>query len=111
MKALRSHVVAYHNRVTVIASMRRAFGLGTNKEQGEGRELIFSDISPADAEAKHIRLEWMDGRIGRAVISSKGKILKCVVIGEDGRDRTTERAVLGGGGRVEGITGRLLEMP
>ena len=110
MKALRSHIVGYHNRITVIAGMRRAFGLSASKEQGEGRELIFSDISAADAEAKHIRLEWMDGRIGRAVVSSKGKILKCVVIGEEGRDRTTERAVLGAGGRIEGMTGRLLEL-
>lgn len=110
VKALRSHIVGYHNRITVISSMRRAFGLSANKEQGEGRELIFSDISAADAEAKHIRLEWMDGRIGRAVVSSKGKILKCVVIGEEGRDRTTERAVLGGDRRIEGMTGRLLEL-
>lgn len=110
VKALRSHIVGYHNRITVITGMRRAFGLSGNKEQGDERQLIFSDISAADAEAKHIRLEWMDGRIGRAVISSKGKILKCVVIGEDGRDRTTERAVMGGGGRIEGITGRLLEI-
>lgn len=110
MKALRSHIVGYHNRITVIAGMRRAFGLNANKEQGEGRELIFSDISAADAEAKHIRLEWMDGRIGRTVVSSKGKILKCVVIGEEGRDRTTERAVLGGGRRIEGMSGRLLEL-
>lgn len=110
VKALRSNIVGYHNRITVIAGMRRAFGLSASKEQGEGRELIFSDISAADAEAKHIRLEWMDGRIGRAVVSSKGKILKCVVIGDDGRDRTTERAVLGGGGRIDGMTGRLLEL-
>ncbi|KFY10080.1 hypothetical protein V492_05201 [Pseudogymnoascus sp. VKM F-4246] len=110
VKALRTHIVGYHNRITVIAAMRRAFGLSTSKEQEEGRELIFSDISAADAEAKHIRLEWMDGRIGRAVVSSKGRIVKCVVIGEDGRDRTTERAVLGGGGRIEGMTERLLEL-
>jgi central kinetochore subunit Mal2/MCM21 len=90
--------------------MRRAFGLNTNKEQGHGRKLVFSDISAADAEAKHVRLEWMDGRIGRAVISSKGKVVKCVVIGEEGRDRPTERAVLGGGGRIEGMTERLLEL-
>ncbi|KFY03495.1 hypothetical protein O988_01438 [Pseudogymnoascus sp. VKM F-3808] len=101
VKALRSHIVGYHNRITVIAHMRRAFGLSTNKEQGNGRKPVFSDISAADAEAKHVRLEWMDGRIGRAVISSKGKVVKCVVIGEEGRDRPTERAVLGGGGRIE----------
>ncbi|OBT71874.1 hypothetical protein VF21_10564 [Pseudogymnoascus sp. 05NY08] len=110
VKALRAHIVGYHNRITVIARMRRAFGLSGNKGQGDERELIFSDIAAADAEAKHIRLEWMDGRIGRAVVSSKGRILKCVVIGEDGRDRTTERAVLGGGGRIEGMTERLLEL-
>lgn len=111
VKALRSHIVSYHNRVAVITSMRRAFRLNSSRggDKGKGRELTFSDISAADAEARHIRLEWLDGRIGRAVVNAKGMVVKCVVIGEEGRDRSTERAVLGGDGRIEGMARRLLE--
>ena len=111
VKALRFHIVGYHSRIAVIAGMRRAFGLDKSKDgdKGKRRELTLSDISAADAEARHIRLQWMDGKIGRAVVSSNGNIIKCVVIGEDGRDRTTERIVLGGDGRIDGMTERLLE--
>jgi len=62
-----------------------------------------------DAEAKQVRIEWMDGKIGRMVVGRGGEVLKCVVIGEEGRDRETERVVLGGDGRMEGVAGRLLE--
>lgn len=111
VKALRAQVASYHNRVAVIAGMRKSFGLDAKKgvDKGKGRELTISDVSAADAEARQIRLEWMDGRIGRAVMGPKGVVLKCVVIGEEGRDRTTERAVLGGDGRIEGVADRLLE--
>jgi central kinetochore subunit Mal2/MCM21 len=111
VKALRSHAVAYHNRIAVIGGMRRSFGLDASKggEKEKRRELTLSDVSAADAEARQIRMEWMDGRIGRAVVNSKGTVIKCVVIGDEGRDRTTERTVLGGDGRIDGMTGRLLE--
>lgn len=110
VKALRGQIAGYHNRVAAIAGMRKAFGLEVKKgkDKGKGRELVISDVSAADAEARQIRLEWADGRIGRAVVDEKGVILKCVVIGEEGRDRMTERTVLAGDGRIEGIAERLL---
>jgi central kinetochore subunit Mal2/MCM21 len=65
------------------------------------------DITVADAEAKQIRFEWVDDRIGRAVVDSKGEIQKCVIIGEEGRDRDTERKVLGGNRRLESAAKRM----
>ena len=44
-------------------------------------------------------------------MDGKGQVEKCVVIGEDGRDREVERRVLGvkGKSRMEGIGERLRE--
>lgn len=109
VRALRLQITAYHNRVAVIAGMRKAFGLeGRKEDKGKQRETGVADVSAADAEARQIRLEWLDGRIGRAVMDDKGEVMKCVVIGEDGRDRETERKLMGGDRRVEGIADRLL---
>ena len=102
-------ITAYHNRVAVIASMRKAFGLeGRRRDKEKQRESGVADVSAADAEARQIRLEWLDGRIGRAVMDDKGEVMKCVVIGENGRDRVTERKLMGGDRRVEGMAERLL---
>jgi central kinetochore subunit Mal2/MCM21 len=62
-------------------------------------------------EAKQVRIEWVDGRIGRCVVGDAGLLEKCVVIGEHGRDREVERMVLGdtGSSRMEDIGERLRE--
>lgn len=109
VRTLRLQITAYHNRVAVIAGMRKAFGLeGRKGDKGKQRESGIADVSAADAEARQIRLEWLDGRIGRAVMDDKGEVMKCVVIGEHGRDRETERKLMGGDKRVEGMAERLL---
>lgn len=100
----------YHNRIAVIKSLRRAFGLDEKvSAKGKERERLLYDISAADAEAKQLRIEWVDGRIGRCVVGEKGEVVKCVIIGEEGRDRETERRLLGGDRRMEGIATRLKE--
>jgi central kinetochore subunit Mal2/MCM21 len=108
-RCLRREVAHYHNRVAVIAGLRKAFGLDDKKgrAKGKGRELVMRDITAADAEAKQIRFEWIDGRIGRAVVDSKGGIQKCVIIGEEGRDRDMERKILGGNRRLEDVAERM----
>ena len=109
VRTLRLQITAYHNRVAVIAGMRKVFGLeGRKGDKGKHRESGIADVSAADAEARQIRLEWLDGRIGRAVMDDKGDVMKCVVIGEDGRDRETERKLMGGDKRAEGMAERLL---
>lgn len=109
VRSLRLQITAYHNRVAVIAGMRKAFGLeGRKGDKGKQRESGIADVSAADAEARQIRLEWLDGRIGRAVMDDKGEVMKSVVIGEYGRDREMERELMGGDRRVEAMAERLL---
>jgi central kinetochore subunit Mal2/MCM21 len=107
VRCLRREAASYHNRVTAIAGLRKAFGLDVKKGKGKGRELVIRDISAADAEAKQIRFEWMDGRIGRAVVDGKGHLQKCVIIGEDGRDRQMERRILSGDKTIDGMAERM----
>lgn len=118
VRALRREVIAYHNRTTVIKTLRKEFKLDedanmSKKGKGKQREKVIIDISAADAEAKQVRIEWVDGRIGRCVVGERGEVLKCVVIGDDGRDREVERRLLGDAGeaeaRMEGIGERLKE--
>ncbi|KAH6672029.1 Cenp-O kinetochore centromere component-domain-containing protein [Halenospora varia] len=108
MRALRREVVAYHNRIAMIKSLRREFRLDEKvSKKGKGREKVIADISAADAEAKQVRIEWVDGRIGRCVVDDGGNVVKCCIMGEEGRDGETERAVVNG--RMEGIGERLRE--
>lgn len=109
VRCLRREIASYHNRVAAIAGMRKAFGLDVKKGRNKGkeRELVIMDISAADAEAKQIRFEWVDGRIGRAVFNGKGEIQRCVIIGEDGRDRDMERKILDGNSTLDQMVERL----
>jgi central kinetochore subunit Mal2/MCM21 len=107
-RALRREIVGYHNRISVIKSLRKEFRLDEKvSKKGKGREKVIADISAADAEAKQVRIEWVDGRIGRCVVDEGGEVKKCVVIGEEGRDWETERRIVRGG--MEGIGERLRE--
>jgi central kinetochore subunit Mal2/MCM21 len=110
-RALRREITAYHNRISTIKSLRKEFRLDEKpSKKGKDREKVIADISAADAEAKQVRIEWIDGRIGRALVGEKGEVLKCVIIGEDGRDRETEGRVLGDGNAgMVGIGERLRE--
>lgn len=107
--ALRKEIASYHNRVAAIAGMRKDLGLDVKegREKGKGKGGVVRDVSAADAEARQIRFEWADGKIGRAVVGASGELLKCVVIGEEGRDKPLERKMLGGNGRIEGLAERL----
>jgi central kinetochore subunit Mal2/MCM21 len=122
-RALRREVVRYHHRLGVVADLRRAAGItgrkGAEGEDGddEGEEESrrpnrLVEITPADAEAKQLTLEWADGRTGRLVIGDDGQIVKLVVLGENGhgRDREAGSDLLGGAVRVEEVVRRLAAM-
>lgn len=110
VKALRREVTAYHLRLSTVMALRKQFGLDEKvSRKGKGREQVIADIGVADAEAKQVRIEWVDGRIGRCMVGVRGEVVKCVVIGEGVRDRETERRIMGGDARMEGIGARLLE--
>ncbi|KAK0723840.1 Cenp-O kinetochore centromere component-domain-containing protein [Apiosordaria backusii] len=111
-RGLRREVVRYHARLGTVADLRKAAGLGRDGE-GNGSGLV--DISPADAEVRHVSVEWEDGRTGRLVMGDDGDILRLVVVGENGRDREAGRELLGGLGeggtvRVEEVAKRLATM-
>ncbi|KAK4154856.1 Cenp-O kinetochore centromere component-domain-containing protein [Chaetomidium leptoderma] len=108
-RALRREVVRYHHRLGVVADLRKAAGMGRERdEEGEEEQLNrLVDIAPADAEAKHLSIEWADGRTGRLVMGDDGEIVKLVVLGENGRDREAGRDLLGGAVRVEEVVKRM----
>ncbi|TVY85611.1 hypothetical protein LAWI1_G008575, partial [Lachnellula willkommii] len=81
VRALRKEVVGYHNRISVIKGLRREFRLDEKEnKKGKGREKVISDISAADAEARQVRIEWVDGRIGRFTVDEGGSVVKAVVM-------------------------------
>lgn len=109
VRTLRRELVRYHNRVAVIAELRKAVGLdGKRKDAIELSEKssIFA-ISAADTEAKQVRIDWKDGRSGRLVIGDDGDVVKLVVLGERGRERTLTRELLSGGSRLEDVARKL----
>jgi central kinetochore subunit Mal2/MCM21 len=118
---LRREVVRYHHRLGVVADLRKAAGITGKKdaegedgdgevEEGSRRPNRLVEITPADAEAKQLTLEWEDGRAGRLVMGDDGQIVKLVVLGENGRDRETGRDLLGGAVQVEEVVRRLAAM-
>ncbi|RDW64226.1 putative cenp-o kinetochore centromere component protein [Coleophoma crateriformis] len=110
VRAIRKEIVAYHNRITSIKHLRKQFKLDENvSSKGKERERVIVDISAADAEALQLRMEWVDGRIGRCLVDGRGAVKKCAIVGDDGRDRETERRVVGGDKRMETIGTRLME--
>jgi central kinetochore subunit Mal2/MCM21 len=110
IRALRREIVGYHNRTAAIKGLRKEFRLDEERgRKGKERERVIVDISAADAEAKQVRIEWVDGRIGRCVVGEKGEVVKAVVVGEDGRDREIERRIVGDRDEMRGIGERLRE--
>jgi len=113
VRSLRHDLVAYHNRKSAIKTLRKEFKLDTepDKGKGKGRKKVIIDIRAMDAEAKQVRIEWVDGRLGTCVVGDSGVVEKCVVIGEEGRDREVERRILGStkDSRMEDIGDRLRE--
>lgn len=113
VRTLRREAVRYHNRVAVIADLRKAVGLdGKRRRRTRARgehaeESPILAISAADAEAKQVRIDWKDGRSGRLVIGDDGDVVKLVVVGEGVRDREVVRELLSEGSRLEDVARRL----
>lgn len=109
VRCLRRDIVRYHNRVSVIADLRRAVGLDGKRrdaeELAEGSSLLA--VSAADTEAKQVRVDWKDGRSGRLVIGDDGDVVKLVVFGDMGRDRELTRELLSDGSRLEDVARKL----
>lgn len=106
VRSLRREIVRYHNRVAVVADLRKALGLDDKRRDArdlsERRSAILA-ISAADAEAKQVRIDWKDGRSGRLVVGDDGEVVKLVVFGDRGRERELTRELLNSGSRLEHV--------
>ncbi|KAI9821487.1 MAG: hypothetical protein M1832_003334 [Thelocarpon impressellum] len=119
VRELRRELVSYHMRTAAITSLgRRCGALNPDDDNGDGAggpsaarmsRYGITQISVEDAEARVIRLEWADGKIGRVRIGKGGAVQKCVVFGRAGRLRRVERRIMGGERRIEELAERLSE--
>ncbi|KUI74482.1 hypothetical protein VM1G_10143 [Cytospora mali] len=109
VRCLRREILRHHNRIAVIADLRRAVGLDGKKRDARGlaEQSSLLAISAADAEARQVRIDWKDGRSGRLVIGDDGDVVRLVVFGEQGRDREVTRELLSGGSRLEDVARKL----
>lgn len=114
VRHLRRELVAWHMRRDSIEWLRRHMGLSdvdeTNDrdtQSGSSHSRIVA-LGPASLEARYVRVEWRDGRVGRFKISNSGLVERAVVIGDRGRDKKTEAILTGGDGRIETLHERLL---
>lgn len=113
VRELRRELVAWHMRVDAVDFLREKLGLvGDNGEPrpfdvSPDRDTGIVSLAAAALEARYVRLEWVDGRVGRFRLSNAGIVERAVVIGDEGRDKKTEDAMTGGGGRVEMLLDRL----
>jgi central kinetochore subunit Mal2/MCM21 len=113
VRELRRELVAWHMRVDAVEFLREKLGF-----VGEGGVSLPFDVSPdrdtgivsltaVSLETRYVRVEWVDGRVGRFKLSNVGVVERAVVIGDEGRDKKIEDAMTGGGGRVETVLDRL----
>jgi central kinetochore subunit Mal2/MCM21 len=109
VRRLRREIVRHHNRIAIVADIRKALGLGpsTGESGEEAAERTIKDASVADPEAKQIKIDFTDGRTGRIVMDEDGKMLKFVVFGENGRERRISRDLEGDDVRIETMIEKL----
>ncbi|KAJ5594355.1 uncharacterized protein N7459_000563 [Penicillium hispanicum] len=118
VRELRRELAAWHLRADAVDLLREKLGLGDDSARpGMGTVERLSpdskagviDLAATAVEARYVRLEWEDGRVGRFKLSNAGIVERAVVIGDRGRDKQTEDAMTGRGGRVETLLERLQE--
>lgn len=114
VRELRRELVAWHLRTDAVEFLREKLGLSGAESQASSAERVSPDTStgivsltPTALEARYVRLEWEDGRVGRFKLTNAGIVERAVVIGDRGRNKHTEDAMTGSGGRVETLLDRL----
>ncbi|CAG8026715.1 unnamed protein product [Penicillium salamii] len=107
-RELRRELVGWHMRVDAVEFLREKLGLeGSVVDGSPDRDTGVVSVAAVALETRYVRLEWADGRVGRFKLSNGGIVERAVVIGDQGRDKKTEDAMTGGGGRVETVLDRL----
>lgn len=123
VRMLRRELVAWQMRRDAVGFLREK--LGVRSDDSSSEQDVFSNekeegwlpinsmglvsLSPTALEARYVRLEWEDGRVGRFKVSNTGIVERAVVIGDRGRDKLLEAAMTGGDGRVETMLDRLAQ--
>jgi central kinetochore subunit Mal2/MCM21 len=124
VRELRRELVAWHLRCEAVGFLREKLGLdrdvdagneeGEEKQWGEGgasrNDLGIVRLEATAVEARYVRMEWEDGRLGRFKLSNAGLVERAVFMNDRGRDKVVEDAVTGGGGRIESLFERLKEL-
>ncbi|KAJ5198179.1 uncharacterized protein N7498_007296 [Penicillium cinerascens] len=115
VRELRRELAAWHMRTDAVEFLRERLGLDEGSQSAPAERLSpvtdtgVVSLAPTAVEARYVRLEWEDGRVGRFKLSNSGLVERAVVIGDSGRDKQTEDTMTGGGGKVEGLLDRLRE--
>lgn len=124
IRVLRRNLTSWHLRRDAIIHLREKLGARLPEERthpedhtgvGAGEkdwplpvnDMGLVSLGPTSLEARYIRLEWDDGRVGRFKVSDRGRVERAVVIGDRGRDKALEGILTGGDGRIEGVIRRL----
>ena len=105
VRELRRELIAYHSRSDSIRALQEE----VNPRDGEGRYGIV-EVAPEGADARDIRMEWEDGRIGRVRMAKDRVITKAVVFDESGRRRDVERRLMSEPRGVESLMRKLQEV-
>ncbi|KAJ5118958.1 hypothetical protein N7526_010595 [Penicillium atrosanguineum] len=115
VRELRRELVAWHMRTDAVDFLREKLGLETGSLSSSSERALpvegtgVMSLASTAVEARYVRLEWEDGRVGRFKLSNTGLVERAVVIGDAGRDKQTEDTMTGGGGRIEALLDRLRE--
>lgn len=116
VRELRRELVAWHLRSDAVDLLREKLGISEDELEGSGVQRLSPDskagvvsVAATAIEARYVRMEWDDGRVGRFKLTNSGIVERAVVIGDKGRAKQTENAMTGGGGRVETLLERLQE--
>ncbi|KAL4805573.1 Cenp-O kinetochore centromere component-domain-containing protein [Aspergillus unguis] len=136
VREIRRQLVSWHTRLDAVHHLREHIGIirrGADAYSDEGddgpwdRDVLVDvgfdsgigetrlkrnqfgivSLAPASLEAAYVRIEWEDGRVGRFKISDSGFVERAVVIGDEGRDKVLEAALIGGDRKILTVLDRL----
>ncbi|KAH8690565.1 Cenp-O kinetochore centromere component-domain-containing protein [Talaromyces proteolyticus] len=107
VRYVRKEIAAWHIRCDAVAWLRESLGIRDDGVTERQNKSALLSVAATSLEARYVRLEWRDGRVGRFKLSNSGLVERAVVIGDRGRDKRTEDVLTGGDRRVETLVGRL----
>ena len=91
VRELRKELVCHHLRHASIALLQQKHGTTGEKQVNGIRE-----ITDESGDSRNVRVEWLDGKIGRVRINKEGLLSRCVIFDTKRRRRDLERTVMSG---------------